>query len=250
MSWVDFVMLVGAGLFAGFINTIAGGGSLLTMPLLIFLGLPAAEANASNRIALFIQNIFAIRGFQSKGVTVFPFAFWVAISACLGALLGAQIAVEISNQLFNRILAVVMVLVIILTVFKPYLSNTRQLEIFNRKRNTWSIVAFFFIGVYGGFIQAGVGFLIIAALTGIHQLGLARSNSIKVFVILCYTLFALIIFLVEDKIRWEYGFSLALGNAVGGWVASRWSVGKDDRIIRWILIVTVSALAVKLWVSS
>lgn len=247
MTLSEVFLLVGAGLFAGFINTVAGGGSLLTMPLLIFMGLPSAEANASNRVALFLQNIFAVQGFRSKGVYVFPFAFWVAISATAGAAIGAFVAVEISSKLFNRILAIVMIMVIILTVLKPYYTRINGFENFSKSKKTGSIFTFFFIGIYGGFIQAGVGFLIIAALTGIHNLNMAKTNSIKVFVILCYTLIALIIFYFEDKIRWEYGLTLAAGNSLGSWVTSRWSVGKNDRLIRMILIVTVSALAVKLW---
>lgn len=247
MTLFEVIVLILAGLFAGFINTIAGGGSLLTMPLLIFLGLPSAEANASNRVALFIQNIFAVQGFRSKGVSVFPYAFWIAISATLGAILGAFIAVDISNRLFNRILAIVMIMVIILTVFKPYLTKTGAKEIFSKNRNALSIITFFFVGIYGGFIQAGVGFLVIAALTGIHGLNMAKTNSIKVFVILCYTIAALAIFIVEDKVRWSYGLTLAAGNSTGAWIASRWSVGKNDRIIRIILLITVTALAIKLW---
>ncbi len=247
MTIGEILLLVGAGLFAGFINTIAGGGSLISMPLLIFMGLPSADANASNRVALFLQNVFAIQGFRSKGVYVFPYALWPAITATIGAIIGAYIAVDIDSQLFNRILAIVMLMVIVLTVLKPYLFNQSIEEIFSAKKNFISILLFFGVGIYGGFIQAGVGFLVIAVLTGVHGLNMSKTNSIKVFVILCYTVFALIVFLIEDKIRWEYGLTLAVGNATGGWVASRWSVGKDDRIIRMILIVTVVAMAIKLW---
>ena len=247
MTINEIVLLVGAGLFAGFINTVAGGGSLLTMPLLIFMGLPAVEANASNRVALFLQNIFAIQGFRSKGVYVFPYALWVGLSATAGAILGAYIAVDISNRLFNRILAVVMIIVIILTILKPYYTRVRGIENFSKRSRLWSILVFFLIGIYGGFIPAGVGFLIIASLTGIHNLNMSKTNSIKVFVIFCYTIVALLIFYLEDKIRWEYGLTLAAGNSLGSWVTSRWSVGINDRIIRLILMVTVIALAVKLW---
>ena len=239
-------MLAGAGIFAGFINTIAGGGSLITMPLLIFLGLPSAEANASNRVALFFQNIFSAAGFKSKGVSVFPFAYWVAISATAGAIIGSMIAVDIKDELFNRILAVVMIMVILMTVFKP--SFTKEIEeSITKKKTITSVLVFFLIGIYGGFIQAGVGFLIIASLTGIHAFNMAKTNSIKVFVILIYTAAALIVFVIEDKVRWDYGLTLAMGNATGGWIASRWSVGKSDRLIKVFLVVTVTALAIKLW---
>ena len=247
MAAQDILMLIGAGLFAGVINTLAGGGSLITMPLLIFMGLPPVEANASNRVALFVQNIFAVQGFRSKGVFLFPYSLWVAISATVGAILGAKIAIDINGELFRKILAVVMVMVMVLTVLKPYLTRTIDKEVFSKGKVGLSIMLFFFVGVYGGFIQAGVGFLIIAVLTNVHGLGMAKTNSIKVFVVLVYTVFALVVFYIEDKIRWEYGLILAVGNAVGAWVASRWSVGKDDRWIRLFLIITVVALAVKLW---
>ncbi len=247
MSPEEFVLLIGAGLFAGFINTIAGGGSLISLPLLIFMGLPSVDANASNRVAIFLQNIFAVQGFRSKGVFLFPFSLWLGISASLGAIVGAMIAVDISGALFNRILAVVMLIVMGLTILKPYLISKVADEHFSRQRNTWSIIAFFGIGIYGGFIQAGVGFLVIALLTNIHGLGMAKTNSVKVMVILMYSVFALVVFFIGDKIQWDYGLTLAIGNASGGWIASRWSVNKDDKWIRLILIVTVTALAIKLW---
>lgn len=238
--------MVVAGTFAGFVNSIAGGGSLIIMPILIFMGLPSAEANGSNRVALFIQNIFSVAGYRSKGVSVFPFAIYMAIPAVLGAILGSTIAVDISDHIFNRILAVVMLLVMGITVFKPRIGESVEKELYGKK--IWvSVLIFFILGIYGGFIQAGIGFLIIASLTGLYGLNMAKTNSIKVFVILCYTLAAVIVFYLGDKIRWEYGLILAIGNSLGGWLGSRWSVGKSEKIIRSILFVMVMGLAVKLW---
>ena len=249
MAFSDYVLIIGTGIAAGFINTVAGGGSLLTLPLLIFMGLPAAEANGSNRVAIFIQNIFAVKGFKSKGIAVFPFAYWVSISATLGALLGAYLATEISNSSFNKILSVVMIFVLMITVLKPYLDKMETLERFTKKRNLVSILLFFSIGIYGGFIQAGVGFIIMAALTGIHGLNLAKINSVKVFVVLCYTSVALLVFMYNGKVLWTYGLILAIGNAIGAWISSRWSVGVNEKWIRLILILTLSALALKLWMT-
>ncbi|MFH6982640.1 sulfite exporter TauE/SafE family protein [Marinoscillum luteum] len=247
MTWIEALILLGVGLFTGVINTLAGGGSLITLPLFIFMGLPSSEANATNRIGVFLQSLVAVGGFKSKGVSVFPYAFYVSITAVIGCIIGAYFAIDIKGPLFNKILAVVMVIVIILTVLKPYLAHKGTLEIFTPRRKLLTIVLFFFVGLYGGFIQAGVGFLIIATLTGVHGFNMAKTNSIKSFVIVCYTLVALGIFWWEDQIRWDYGLTLAAGNSAGGWIASRWSVGKDDKWIRIILIVTVVGLAIKLW---
>lgn len=247
MSPFDALILIIAGLFTGVINTLAGGGSLITLPLLIFMGLPSVEANASNRIGIFLQSLVATGGFKSKGVFVFPYAAWASISAVIGCVIGAYFAIDIKSDLFNKILAIVMVIVMVLTVLKPYITKAGVNEIFSFKSKFLSVGIFFFIGIYGGFIQAGVGFFIIATLTGIHGLNMAKTNSIKLFVVVCYTSIALVIFWWEDQIRWDYGLTLAAGNAVGGWFASRWSVGRDDKWIRMILIITVFALAIKLW---
>ena len=249
MTFYEYVLLISTGIAAGFINTVAGGGSLLTLPLLIFMGLSAAEANGSNRVALFIQNIFAVRGFKSKGISVFPFSYWISISATFGALIGAYFGTKISTPNFNKILSIITILVVIITLLKPYLNKTEVQEHFTEKRNLASIFVFFCIGIYGGFIQVGVGFIIIAALTGIHSLNLVKTNSIKVFVVLCYTPVALLVFVYNEKVLWTYGLVLAIGNAIGGWVASRWSARVNEKWIRLILILTLSTFAIKLWLT-
>ncbi|MFT4833658.1 MAG: putative membrane protein YfcA [Marinoscillum sp.] len=247
MTLLEGLILIVVGLLTGVINTLAGGGSLITLPLLIFMGLPSSAANATNRIGILLQSLVAAGGFKSKGVFVFPYAIYASITAVIGCVIGAYYAMDIRNDVFNKILAVVMVVVMVLTVLKPYLAKNGAEELLSTKRKIFSIGTFFLVGLYGGFIQAGVGFLIIATLTGIHGFNMAKTNSIKSFVIVCYTLVALGIFWWEDQIRWDYGLTLAAGNSAGGWIASRWSVGKDDKWIRLILIVIVFGMAVKLW---
>lgn len=247
MEWTDVLIVIAAGFGAGFINTVAGGGSLITLPVLIFLGLPPAVANASNRVAIFAQNIFGVLGFRSKGVSVFPFSIWLSISALLGAILGAELAIDIDGDIFNKILAVVMIVVVFFTIFNPNTKPDEVLERTGKKHTLISVSLFFLVGVWGGFIQAGVGFLIIAVLTSVNRFSLVKSNSIKVFVVLVYTVAALAVFIIEGKINWLFGLVLAVGNSAGGWVASRWSVEKGDKWVRIFLVVTVVALAIRLW---
>ncbi|MGE0930144.1 sulfite exporter TauE/SafE family protein [Peijinzhouia sedimentorum] len=243
--WEILLVLV-VGFASGFLNTIAGGGSLLSLPLLIFLGLSPTVANATNRVAVFIQNIFSVAGFQSKGVSAYPYSIWLGISSFFGGLLGAMFAVNIDGEVFNRILAVIMVAVILLTVFSNKSVKT-QVEKLDFKHQAYGVIVFFFIGIYGGFIQAGVGFLMIPALTMINGFSLVKTNSAKVFVALFFTLSSLVVFIYEDQVNWIWGLILAGGSAGGGWVASRWSVNKGDVWIKRFLVVTVFALAIKLW---
>ncbi len=247
MSITEGLVIFIVGIAAGFANTVAGGGSLLSLPVLIFMGLPSSVANATNRVAIIMQNIFAVSGFKSKGVSTFPYSLYLGLSALVGAIIGARIAVDISSELFNQILSMVMLLVVIMTIFNPFKKTQQIEEIMTFNRKALALVVFFFIGIYGGFIQAGVGFLMIAALTSINGFSLVKTNSAKVFVALIYTSAAIIVFIIEDQINWEYGIVLATGNSLGGWIGSRWSVNKGDKWIKRFLVVTVVALAVKLW---
>ncbi len=243
---MEILYLILIGFIAGVINTLAGGGSLLTLPMLIFLGLPPNMANGTNRIAIFIQNIFGVAGYRSKGINTFPYSIYFGISAMLGAIIGAQIAVDIKGELFNKILALVMLMAVIFFVTKPrnFLDTVERVT---GKYFWFGLVAFFFIGIYGGFIQAGTGFFILIALGFINHLSLVKSNAVKTVVVIIYTLSALAVFIYHNKVNWFYGLILAIGNASGAWLSSRWSVKKGDKIIRIFLIIVVIIMAIKLW---
>ena len=115
----EILILIVSGFIAGIINTLAGGGSLLTLPILIFLGLPPNVANGTNRIGILMQSISGTLGYRSKGIDTYPFSVYLGISASIGALIGAQIAIDIRGDLFNKILAIIIVVVGVLIVFKP-----------------------------------------------------------------------------------------------------------------------------------
>ena len=243
---MEFLYLIVIGFVAGVINTLAGGGSLLTLPMLIFLGLPPNIANGTNRVAILIQNIFGTAGFKSKGVTAYPFSMYLGIAAMLGSLIGAQIAVDIKGETFNKILAVVMLLVVASMVIKP--KNLQNISERLTGKYLWlGVIAFFFIGIYGGFIQAGTGFFILMALTSINRFSLVKSNAAKTVVVLIYTIAALAVFVYHDKVNWKYGLILSIGNAAGAWIGSRWSVQKGDNLVRVFLMLVVIAMAIKLW---
>lgn len=244
----DWIVLIIIGVFAGALNTIAGGGSLITLPFLIFLGLPPAIANGTNRIAILFQTASAVSGFKSKGVTTFPFSLYIGASAFIGSIIGAQIAVDIKGETFNKILSVVMIVVVLLIVFKKNNTSLESLTERTNGKHLWiSIIAFFFVGVYGGFINAGIGFIMLLILPMINRLSLVKANATKVTVAFIYTTVAVAIFIFNDKINWKYGLILAIGNSAGAWLASRYSVKKGDGFIRISLLVVVSAMAVKLW---
>ena len=237
-----------SGLIAGVINTLAGGGSLLTLPILIFSGLPPNIANGTNRVGLLIQSIFGTAGYHSKGISSYPFSIYLGLSSLGGALIGAQIAIEINPYLFNKILSIVM-LIMVLTMLKTKMPSENTLpERTSGKYLIFSLLAFFFIGIYGGFINAGIGFVIMFFLNQVNRLNLVKTNATKVLLVLIYSSGALILFAFNNAVNWELGSILALGSSIGAWWASRWSVERGEGIIKLILVIAIIMIAAKLWV--
>ena len=239
--------LVLVGVVAGFLNVLAGGGSLLTLPLLIFFGLPAATANGTNRIAIFCQNIFAITGFKKRGVFPLRLALLCTPPALLGSYIGANLAIDIDEALFRRLLALIMVAVLIFMAIDP-MKHFRCKEM---PMTSWRVVillvSFFGVGVYGGFVQAGVGFIIISALL-IHGLDLVRINAVKVLVIFAFTVIALGVFVKHGQVDYALGISLAVGNSAGGWIATHIAVTKGHDWIKRFVVITVLLFAIRLFI--
>ena len=244
---MEILLLVGVGFLAGVINTLAGGGSLITLPVLIFLGLPPAVANGTNRIAIVIQSLFGSLGYQSKGYPPNRFTFLLGLSASVGALIGARIAIDIEGALFNKILAIIMIVVVGLIVASPKKNLLNKTQRLTGKYLVMGLIGFFCIGIYGGFINAGIGFVIMLFLTQINQIDLIRTNATKVTVVCIYSLFALGTFAWDGKVDWLLGIWMALGTSLGAWLTSRWSVKKGERVVKIALLIMVSAMAVKLW---
>ncbi|MCX2719752.1 sulfite exporter TauE/SafE family protein [Lentiprolixibacter aurantiacus] len=246
-EWYHYLLLIGVGFVVGFINTIAGGASLISLPVLIFLGLPPSVANGTNRVAIVIQTAIGVAGFKSKGVSTFPYNLYLGLSALFGAILGAYIAVDIRGETFNRILAIIMIAVVLLIVFKPKVSLADLEERITGKYLWIGVIAFFFFGIYGGFINAGIGFIILLFLNQVNHMTLVRANATKVAVVFIYTLSALAVFIYNDKVLWEVGLVLAIGNGAGAWLSSRISVAKGDGFIKTFLVIMVVLMAIKLW---
>jgi uncharacterized membrane protein YfcA len=245
---VEFLLYLVIGTLAGFLNTVAGGGSLISLPVLIFMGVPASVANATMRVGILVQNIFAVGGFHSKGVKLpFPYVIYLSLASLVGGYVGAQLAIGTPDSAFNKIIAVVMVLVVISIVFDKKKKTVTGNEAISPVKQVLGTIGFFLLGIYGGFIQAGIGFLVIALLTQLHHYELAKTNYIKVFAAIIYTAVAVISFALADKILWREGLMLAVGHALGAWFGSRWSVGAGDVWIKRILVTAVVILAVRLW---
>jgi len=245
MDYLNLILLFVVGAVAGFINVNAGGGSSLTLPTLIFMGMDSAMANGTNRIALLLQNIFAVTSFRKNKFYQFKTSLSLAIFTLPGAIIGAFAATQVSHHLFQKILAVVLLFIVI----SMFLTSSYKNQI-QAKTSHWLVYpAMFAIGFYGGFIQVGVGFLLMAALYHLLRVNLVMVNMHKVFIILIYTIPALIVFILTGNVAWKYGIALAAGNSIGGWWGAHAAVKGGDKVIRIVLAVGITIMAFKLFLS-
>ena len=248
-EWIPYVVLFGVGCIAGVLNVIAAGGSFLTLPILIFLGLPATVANGTNRVGILLQNVGAVWGFHRYGVLDWRAVRWAAIPCTLGGILGTWAALIVSDAAFQRILALLMVAVTIWTFWIPLSAEGSAPEGGPRWHVAALATGFFLAGVYGGFVQAGVGFLLLAGTT-LAGLDLVRGNAVKVLSVLVMSTVSLAMFAWEGKIAWAMGLALAAGTVLGGLVGVRLTVLKGHAWIRGVVMATILIFAVKLWLDT
>lgn len=246
MDILLYLAIVLAGFFAGFINMLAGSGSLLTLPLLIFAGLPANVANGTNRIAILLQNIVGTANYKKQKVLNTKQGFWLAIPAIIGSLIGAQIAVDINEKIMAQTIGGLLLFMFFVILYKPEQWIKGKEGYTEGKPTIIQMVIFFFIGIYGGFIQAGVGLFLLAGLVIGVGADLIKANALKVFIILIYTPFALFIFILNKQVNYELGFILAIGNMLGAYVGSKVAVSWGPKFVRIVLLLVILFSALKL----
>lgn len=237
MTPIEIVLLVTVGTLSGFINTLAGGGSMLTLPALMMLGIPADIANGTNRVAVLAQSITGVKGFDQAGQLDRSGLAGVLLPTVLGAAVGAICASVLPNVWLKPILLGVMVMVA-LSLFLPKAAAIKARPGQTLGLASW--LSLFGAGLYGGFIQAGVGFILVAVLSGMLQYDLVRSNALKLVCTGVFSGVALLIFAAQGQVLWLTGGVLALGSMLGAWASVRVTIRLSETVLRRILVIMVA----------
>ena len=217
----------------------AGSGSAVTLPLLIFMGLPASVANGTNRVAIVLQNVAGVESFRRSRVLDVRGALILSIPAVLGSVVGARMSLNLHEALMRRAIGTVMLLMLVVILLRPQRWLQGKLERMTGRPDWKQLVLFFLIGMYGGFIQVGVGiFLLVGLVLGLGY-DLVRANAVKVTIVLCFTLAALLVFVLAGQVQWREGLILALGNVLGAWVGARFAVERGVVWVRRLLIAII-----------
>jgi uncharacterized membrane protein YfcA len=246
MEWYMYIFVVLAGLVAGFINTLAGSGSLITLPLLMFIGLPPNVANGTNRIAILLQSLVGSAGFIKGRQLEVKTGLWLAIPTIIGSVAGAFFALELNDLMMKRAIGALLVVMFFLVLFKPEVWLKGKQIKRDIKYNGITILVFFAIGLYGGFIQAGVGFFLLGGLVIGVGFDLIKANALKNLLVFLYTPFALIVFIINHQIDYKAGLILAVGSMLGAWIATKIAMDKGTVFVRYVLLIAILGSAIKL----
>ena len=248
MDQIPFMaLLFSVGVLAGVLNVMAGGGSAITLPMLIFLGLDSPLANGTNRLAVFIQCIATVISFRRENYSDVRTSMRLAACALPGAVLGALAAVRMDSLIFQKVLGI-FILAMVATVLVP--RSAEKAARVGETSGGWLIYPVMLgIGFIGGLHQVGIGFFMIAALRHLMNMDLVRINMHKAAVFFIYTIPAMVVFGVTGNIDWTLGLVLAAGNATGGWWAAKISVRRGEKVIRIVLVIAMVIMGVKLLVS-
>lgn len=218
---------------------------MLTVPAMVFMGMPGPVANGTNRIAIIAQCTTAVITFFKKGFSDFKLSLTLSLCAIPGAVIGALIGTRLEGVWFNRALAIIMIGVMIIMALEK--KDTAPVADGAKPKNL--LLGHFLmilVGCYGGFIQIGVGFIIMPVLNKVMGIDLVRVNMHKVFIIMVYTIVALTVFASQVQIYWIMGLCLAIGNSFGGWLGASMSISKGEKAIRWILNTVLAGIILKL----
>ena len=239
MSILEIVILIIAGILVGFINTLSGGGSVISLSLLVILGLPANIANGTNRISIFFQTLSSVSSFTRQKMFTNRRPLWLSIPATIGAITGAVLAVDVNETVIEVAMAVSMVIMVFFLFYKPDKWLKENPARMAQPLRWWQMIIFFLVGFYGGFIQVGVGyFLLMALMLGIGY-DIVKANAVKNLIVFFYAVFALLVFVIDGKVNYTYGLILSVGSMAGAWLASWLAVKKGAGFIRAVILLSV-----------
>ena len=242
---VELLLLALAGVVAGALNVIGGGGSFLILPILLFAGLPAAVANGTNRVGVLAQNLGGLFGFHQHGAIDWKWSWAASVPALIGAGFGVWLALQLPNVAFKRTLSIAMLALTLWSILSPGKNGTTKREV----KSPWHpgvVLGFFAVGVYGGFIQAGVGFIVLAV-TSWAGLDMLRGNAAKLLSVLLITILSLLVFAASSQVDWPRGLALSAGTIVGSLYGVRLAVFKGEAWLQRVVSITVVIFAILLW---
>lgn len=250
LTWFSGTLVLVAGFIAGFINTIAAGGSMLTLPALMLMGMPADIANATNRVGVLLQGVAGAHGYYRHGKLQLGDIAPLLAPALVGSLIGGLLASYLPREVLKPALLLTMLGMALLMLVQPsVVAPAPGTPIRPLRQSPLAILGLFIAGLYGGFVQAGVGFIIIAALAGGLRYDLVRTNALKMAITAALTVIALGVFVLRGQVLWVPGLLLSAGTVVGASVSVKFAISVPQSVLKWVLFAMVLVTCTAAWFS-
>ncbi len=240
-----YVLALFASILAGFINTLVGSGSLIMIPLLMSMGLPAQTANGTNRVAILFQSMVGANTFFKTKKIIIGDGWWLISSCTLGALVGAWLATQLDAKLFEQFIGILLILMLVLILLKPEKWMKDNPDKTEKNKTFAALITMFFTGIYGGFVQGGVGIFLLAGLVMVSDYRLSKANAIKLIIVLAYALPVLIIFILYDQVDWFLGLFTAVGQSIGAYLGAKFALKYPNAnlwIYRLLVLILVASI--------
>lgn len=250
IDWLELIALVVGGFCAGLINVIAGNGSAITLPLLMWVGLDANAANATNRVGALFQTTSAISSLPKTMRVKYMIrqSYFIIPPIIIGAIIGANLAVDIPETFMRASIGTIMIglLITMLSNPKKWLIPTDGMV---KKKTPKIWFAYLGLGLYGGFIQMGFGIFFLSISVLMAKYALKDGNIMKLFTAFLMTIPSFFIFALSGSIDWVYGLTLAAGTASGARFGAKKVVQhpKANAITRKVLIAVILVAIVKMF---
>lgn len=247
--WIYPVAIIG-GFAAGFINTLAGNGSAITLTILMeFMGLPPNAANASNRVGIFFQSIVSTSVFHNEGKIEWKENMPFIIAVFFGALVGLWLALTVEDKDFRMVYGILMIVMLFVVLIKPKRwINPPE----NQSKLPFPIllIGFFILGIYGGFIQMGMGIMFLAFTVLIAKMDIIKANALKIVSVGAYTGVVLLLFAWSGLVDWKAGGLIAIGQVAGAWICSKFAAThpKAGEVAHKVLVAVVIFAIIKVFI--
>jgi uncharacterized membrane protein YfcA len=247
LSYQGLAILAAAGVLATVVNVMAGGGGMIVLPALMALGLPADVANGTYRLGVVTQSMAGATALNRAGKLETSSIVPILIPTISGATAGALLATWIPRDLLKPIMLATMVFMAGLILFRKQTLIAPEGAALTPAEAPRSFLGLFFAGVYGGFIQAGVGFLILGVLVGTLRHDLVMANALKLVVTLAFGVVALGIFTWAGLVSWTPAIVLAVSSVVGARLGVKLMLKVPVSGLRWFVFTCVVATSIVAW---
>ena len=237
------VILIAAAFLGGALNSLAGGGTLVTFPALLFAGLNPIDANASSVVALFSGTFAGAWAYRRNILAVAEFSvLGLFVLSLVGGLIGALLLLWTPATIFAALVPwLILFATIVFAVgnFAP-VETIQRIQLGPRS----ALTALFIIAIYGGYFGGGIGFLILAAFTLVGMRDINAMNGLKMGLVGVMTVTAILAFIVANVVRWPETLPMLVSSAVGSYMAAHWAQRLDQRLIKGFVVVLGAGLTI------